>query len=123
MSWTKNDYPSSFKNLPSKTKNKAIDIGNSLLDEGYEEDRAIPIAISQAEKWADNQSGSTKEEYVVFYKEDKWVLKKQGNKRPTNTFTTKEAAMDKGREFMKNRNITLIVEKQDGSIQQRINDN
>ncbi len=51
MPWTKKDYPSSMKNLKGRVRNKAIEIANALLQEGYDEDRAIPIAISQAEKW------------------------------------------------------------------------
>ncbi|GHC40433.1 DUF2188 domain-containing protein [Pediococcus acidilactici] len=51
MPWTKKDYPSSMKNLKERVRNKAIEIANALLQEGYDEDRAIPIAISQAEKW------------------------------------------------------------------------
>lgn len=55
MPWTKTNYPDSMKNLSEKVRNKAIEIANALLDEGYDEDRAIPIEISQAEKWAENQ--------------------------------------------------------------------
>ncbi|KRN93215.1 hypothetical protein [Pediococcus stilesii] len=58
MPWSKNDYPDSMKNLSEKVRNKAIEIVNALLDEGYKEERAIPIGISQAEKWADNQKES-----------------------------------------------------------------
>jgi uncharacterized protein YdaT len=50
MPWTKKDYPNSMKNLPEDVRNKAIEIANALLKEGYDEDRAIPIGISQAEK-------------------------------------------------------------------------
>lgn len=46
-----NDYPTSMKNLAPLIRKKAIDIGNALLADGYPDDRAIPIAISQAEKW------------------------------------------------------------------------
>ncbi len=54
MPWTKNDYPDSMKNLDKKVRDKAIDIANALLEEGYEEGRAIPIAIDKAKEWADN---------------------------------------------------------------------
>jgi uncharacterized protein YdaT len=56
MPWTQNDYPDSMKNLGEKTRNKAIEIANALLEDDYEEGRAIPIAIAQAEKWSDNHS-------------------------------------------------------------------
>jgi uncharacterized protein YdaT len=41
-----------MKNLDSKIRNKAIEIANALLQDGYEEGRAIAIATAQAEKWA-----------------------------------------------------------------------
>ena len=53
MPWTKQDYPTSMKNLETRVRHKAIDIANALLDEGYSEDRAIPIAIAQARRWAE----------------------------------------------------------------------
>lgn len=53
MPWTKTKYPPSMKNLNAKVRNKAVEIANSLLDEGYAEGRAIAIATAQAEKWAD----------------------------------------------------------------------
>ena len=35
-------------------KKKAIDIGNAMLKDGYQEDNAIPIATKQAEDWYKN---------------------------------------------------------------------
>jgi len=55
MPWTKKDYPQSMKNLMAPVRNKAIDIANALLDEGYEEGRAISIATAKAEEWGENR--------------------------------------------------------------------
>ncbi|MBE9168225.1 DUF2188 domain-containing protein [Pleurocapsales cyanobacterium LEGE 06147] len=52
MPWTYDDYPTSMKNLTAEVRRKAIDIANALLDDGYEEGRAIAIATAQAKKWA-----------------------------------------------------------------------
>ncbi len=60
MPWSENDYPSSMKNLPKRVRNKAIEIANALLEEGYEEGRAIAIAISQAREWAENHPAGKK---------------------------------------------------------------
>lgn len=54
MPWSKNDYPPSMKNLDERVREKAVEIANALLRDGYEEGRAIAIATSQAEEWADN---------------------------------------------------------------------
>ncbi|MBC1550213.1 hypothetical protein LAX75_04850 [Listeria cossartiae] len=54
MPWTKNNYPDSWKNLRKTEREKAIEIGNALLKDGYSESRAIPIATSKAEEWYKN---------------------------------------------------------------------
>ncbi len=54
MPWNVNDYPVSMKNLDPLVRKKAISIANALLADGYDDDRAIPIATSQAEKWFDD---------------------------------------------------------------------
>lgn len=51
MPWDMNDYPSSLKNLPYAVRKKAIDIANAMIDDGYDENRAIPIATKQAKSW------------------------------------------------------------------------
>ncbi|NDJ84710.1 MAG: hypothetical protein GYB66_02385 [Chloroflexi bacterium] len=58
MPWTTEDYPASMKNLEEVIRNKAIEIANALLEEGYEEGRAISIAISQAKKWREDQDST-----------------------------------------------------------------
>lgn len=50
MPWSKNDYPAAMKNLDPEVRDKAIEIANALLEEGYEDGRAIPIAIDKAKE-------------------------------------------------------------------------
>jgi uncharacterized protein YdaT len=45
-------------NLPPAIRLKAIEIANALLEEGYEEGRAIRIAIAKAKEWAVNRERS-----------------------------------------------------------------
>jgi uncharacterized protein YdaT len=52
MPWTEERFPSSMLHLPPPVRTKAIEIANALLAEGYEEGRAIRIAIAQAKRWA-----------------------------------------------------------------------
>lgn len=67
MPWTKEDYPASWKNFDEVTRLKAIDIANALLEEGYEEGRAIPIATAKAKEWTED---ATKEEVKELKKKD-----------------------------------------------------
>lgn len=62
MPWDKNNYPDSMKNLTAEVRNKAIEIANALIEQGYEEGRAIAIATSQAEEWAENRDKQIKKD-------------------------------------------------------------
>ena len=44
MPWDEAYYPKSMKNLPPEIPRKAIEIANALLEEGYDEGKAIRIA-------------------------------------------------------------------------------
>ncbi|WP_168118848.1 DUF2188 domain-containing protein [Paenibacillus sp. HB172176] len=55
MPWTKDDYPDSLKNFMAPIRYKAIEIANALLEDGYEEGRAISIATEQAKEWGENR--------------------------------------------------------------------
>ena len=50
MPWNESHFPRSMTNLPPQVRTKAIEIANALLEEGYDEGKAIRIAIAQAEK-------------------------------------------------------------------------
>lgn len=52
MPWNDNHYPSSMLHLTPIVRRKAIEIANALLAEGYDDGRAIRIAIAQAKRWA-----------------------------------------------------------------------
>jgi uncharacterized protein YdaT len=41
-----------MRQLPRPVRGKAIEIANALLAEGYDEGKAIRIAIAKAKEWA-----------------------------------------------------------------------
>ncbi len=47
-----------MKHLSPDVREKAIEIANALLDEGYDEGRAIRIAIAQAKAWAQRHAAA-----------------------------------------------------------------
>ena len=51
MYWTQNEAPEDMRRLPLQIREKAVEIGNQLLAQGYQEMKAVPIAIDQARKW------------------------------------------------------------------------
>ena len=142
MPWNMNDYPNSLNNLNKATKKKAIDIANALINEGYSDGRAIPIATEQAKKWYDNASEKQREDYmqnedptkrkstnhsrpelldlqemVVPYNRNQWAVQSKDAKKPTKLFDDKEDAINYGKKIAKNKMTGLIIQKQDGSNQ------
>jgi uncharacterized protein YdaT len=52
MPWSDSHFPRSMLHLSPPVRAKAIEIANALLADGYDEGKAIRIAISQAKRWA-----------------------------------------------------------------------
>lgn len=144
MPWTLNDYPASMKNLEDVTRKKAIDIANSMIDDGYKDDQAIPIAIDQAKEWHENTAEEKLEDYrkhgkptvrskegkerrsnpermeegeLVIAHKDGWAVKSSGAEQVSEVFESKEEAIKRGKEITDNKGTSLTVYKQDGSVQ------
>ena len=139
MPWTKKDYPNSMKNLDNDTRLKAIDILNAMLSEGYDEDNAIPISISEAKSWVkdaskkelkdlkskdltkheddpDNTSSRLQDADVeVYYQEDKkqWAVESVGAKQVASYHDTKKEALESAQHTADNRESKVISYKKD----------
>jgi len=48
MPWFNGDYPPSYKNQPEPLREKAVEIANALLAEGFEEGIAIATGLKRA---------------------------------------------------------------------------
>lgn len=127
MPWSEKNYPDSMKNLSPLIRRKAIDIANAMLSEGYQEGDAIPIAISQARKWAEDASAAEQKELKakditnhptkkksrgaklierdveVIRKEDGYHVKTIGALRPDSKHETKSEAVERAEEIAQKR--------------------
>src|SRR5690625_1310061 len=144
MPWDMNDYPASMKNMEPLVRKKAIDIANALEEEGYDEDRLIPIAQSQAGDWYDNASEEEKKEFEdapdpskkdehdasgnpdlidndveVVHEDDRWKVQTVGAERPDKTFEYKEDAVARAEDVARNKESSVHIYKQDGSLQEK----
>ena len=52
MPWDESYFPQSMRNLPPLLREKAVEIANALLAQGYDEGKSIRIGIAQAKRWA-----------------------------------------------------------------------
>ncbi|MGR9047246.1 DUF2188 domain-containing protein [Halobacillus faecis] len=149
MPWDTEDYPSSFKNLETTIRKKAIDIANAMIDEGYKEGQAIPIATEQAKEWYENagekeinrvkqmsdknlkkrdregRQGESRPELLekgqhVVAHEDGWAVKTEDAKQPSDVFDQKQAAIDRAKEIAENKGTQVIIHKKDGTIQEKM---
>jgi hypothetical protein len=117
MPWTTDDYPASMKNFESSVRNKAIEIANALLDSGYEEGRAIPIAISQAKEWAKNDDESSERDLHVVTHPSGWAVRRVNAKRASFTFDTKAEARDKALSMGEEEGVSVTFHRRDGKIE------
>lgn len=139
MPWTMNDYPSSLKNFRQPAKKKAIDIANALVDEGYDESRAIPIATKQAEEWYDNASEQERNDYLKKGKPtehdaayssrpelldkaelivphgNQWAVQTKDAKKAAKVFDTKAKAVEYGKTVAQNKGTQLAIHRENGT--------
>ncbi|WP_297281898.1 DUF2188 domain-containing protein [uncultured Anaerococcus sp.] len=141
MPFDRKDYPASMKNLDKEVRDKAIDIVNAMLEEGYKEDNAIPIAISQAKDWA--ADASTKEleqirkkdlkdhdknegkssarlqdrDVIVSYNydKDKWQVVSKGASQVEGYYDSKKEASNRAKEIADNRESKIIKKTKEES--------
>ncbi|GEM02705.1 Uncharacterized protein YdaT [Halolactibacillus halophilus] len=142
MPYTKNDYPSAFKNFDEPKKLKAVEITNQLLADGYDKDEAIPIAISQAKEWTNQASAKEKKDMIdissktldkspstdsrpeltdhavdILPDGNQWQVKTRGAKQASDVFDIKEDAIVRGKTIAKNKRTSLVIHREDGTIE------
>lgn len=142
MAWNMQDYPDSLKNFDVLQRKKIIDIANALLDSGYSEDRAIPIATSEGKDWYENASEKELKEFenednpskndshdtdsanpdlldedvVVKYDDEteEWTVKSVKAERAAGTYQYKNEAVERAKEIAENKNSNVVTYTKDG---------
>ncbi|MCY7680223.1 DUF2188 domain-containing protein [Bacillus pumilus] len=141
MPWTMNDYPASFQSLDHIIRKKALEIANKMIQEGYDESRAIPIAISQAKEWKKNATEKEIENFSargsvtpskdssfarpelmdhaqhVVKHEDGWAVQTEKAKRASEVKQTKQEAINRAKEIASNKGTSVVIHRNDGNIQ------
>lgn len=120
MPWNKRDYPASMKNMPPVVRNKAIEIANALLKDGYDEGRAIAISQDQAREWARNHGEAGHHDRVHVEPHDRgWAVRSEDAQRATKIYDRKQDAIARGKSIAQQRKGRLVVHKSDGTIQEK----
>ncbi|TNE85810.1 MAG: DUF2188 domain-containing protein [Deltaproteobacteria bacterium] len=116
MPWNANAYPSSWNDLPTPVREKAIEIGNALLDRGMAKSQAIPIALSQARK-ALGSSGPA--DVWVIPHDTGWAVKAEGSSDVRARFETQCEAIDAAVDHARDAGVVVTVQSSDGTIRER----
>lgn len=117
MPWTINNFPAST-GLSTLAIYKALEISNSLVKDGYQDDDAIQIGIDQAKKW--EKELDPDETYHLEPYQGDWILKSESEPQPLFHFDTKDEAMNKIQNMLKDKSIKLVVHTKDGQIEKMI---
>ena len=134
MTYTKDYFPSSMKNLLPEIREKAIEILNKLVDDkDMEREKAIPTAISRSKDWAANRnikipaskSDSKKhgDDVYVTPHENGWAIKKEKKEKASFTFKKKEDAVLKAKNMARRNHGSLIIQRKNGTIQSKLSYN
>ncbi|MFB4211696.1 DUF2188 domain-containing protein [Shouchella sp. JSM 1781072] len=134
MSWNMSDYPATFKNFEPALRKKAIEIANAMIDDGYKESDAIPIATSQAKEWFNQASKAEIEKFyqdghmkpsknrekqssprlndatqLVVKRDDGWAVKAEGAQQASNVYKTKKEAEKRAQEIADNKGSGVVT--------------
>lgn len=118
MPWTYDDFPPSMKNMEPRVREKAIDIANALMDEGYVVGSAIPIAIAQARKWAEGDDGKDRSRnYHVVPHPRGWAIRRANGERATLVVETKEDARNQAIGLATADNVDVVIHGDNGEFE------
>ncbi len=116
-------YPPSMQCMDAPLRHMAFDIFNALLDEGYDDDQAIPIAIAQAKKWAQGhrhgQESKASCVHVVPHP-DGWAVRRADERKSSFIFKRMGDAKTKALEIGKREQVGVVLHDEYGEVHQHI---
>jgi len=116
-------YPASMQYMDAATRDKAFDIFNALLDEGYEDGQALPIAVAQAKKWATShrhgQDAGGQCVHVVPHP-DGWAIRRADGQKSKFVFKRMSDAKTKALEIGKREQVGIVLHDEYGEVHQHI---
>ncbi len=123
MTLSQTYYPASMQYMDTSVRDKAFDIFNALLDEGYDDDQAIPIAIAQAKKWAaghrHGQDAGGQCVHVVPHP-DGWAVRRADAQKSNFIFKRMGDAKTKALEIGKREQVGVVLHDEYGEVHQHI---
>lgn len=106
-------------------KDTAMDVADSLLDEGQRLTQAAADALARARTWARRQDGLGDDGcdggtlHLIPYG-DNWAVRREGARRCSEIFGSRDGAVERGREIARVERGILILHRANGQIEGQI---
>ncbi|HET6725263.1 MAG TPA: DUF2188 domain-containing protein [Gammaproteobacteria bacterium] len=117
---TTQDYPPEMAHLAPEVRERAVKLLHELVEEGYPEVQAIPLAIRRvAANHRTEEAGDVAEaeaEKYVTPHEEGWAVVSPTGEHQTSLYATKEEALAKARELARKEHSRIRVEDGDERI-------
>jgi uncharacterized protein YdaT len=118
MTLTVDNIPNQMSSLATDMRERALDLGNALLNDRYDTRTAIAIAVENAKSWAEKTPDAPPGQHVVPHP-DGWAVIRTDGRKPTYVVQTKREAIEKARRIARHQESALIIHGQDGWIQEK----
>jgi hypothetical protein len=121
MLYTYNKFPASFAHLRLEERNKAIEMANTLIEEGYAEQMALSIAVSNARQWTcyyfnEGLEGKQNINIHLVPNPKGWALISEDVNTVIFICNAKTEALSKARSYAKNEKLKLFIHSEEGKI-------
>ena len=114
MVWTTRNYPQTMKPLPLRIRRKAVELGNQLLADGYQVQRAITIAMSMAREWSEHDRTVRERNMHVVPHHNGWAVRRICGLEAV--FTDKPCALSYAVERARSEGAYVIAHNETGLI-------
>jgi uncharacterized protein YdaT len=120
MPWTHSTYPPSLKNLDESIRDKAVDIANALLEDGYVEGRALAIGTAQAKRWGSrhrDEDHRQARDYQVVHHPQGWVVRRSNSQSAASVHATKKEARERAILYARHEGVRVVVHLENGQVE------
>lgn len=118
MVWTTRNYPQTMKTLPVRIRRKAVELGNQLLMDGYQIQRAMNIAVSMAREWAEHGQTVRERNIHVVPHNLGWAVRRVCG--PETVFADKPCALSYAVQLARDEGVYVIAHNERGTIDAHI---
>lgn len=120
-----NNHARPTAGLAPHVRSMVLNITDRLVQEGYRREKALLIAVGQAETWASshllrNETTTPISNYHVTPHPSGWVVRQPNSTQPCLIFKTRDEAVELGQALAQDLHGNLIIHKDSGEIQSKV---